>query len=143
MATMFPVDEDFAIKEFILDRISVQRNFAIGGCALQSLTIDKYKDVLMNQIMYSVRAMIPAEDVKESTYTVTVKYPDGWWNAFKDQYFTETLLEMFPVKYVTKEETVTFKAYNLYPKFPAVYPECGDSRQVIFQYAGGVKDANE
>ncbi len=137
------VDRDYEIKQLVIDRLNTQRDFAISGCALQSLTISKYKDVLMNQIMYSVRALIPAENVKESTHTVSVEYPDGWWNAFKEQYFPAKLLKRYPVKYVTKTETVTFTAYNLYPKFPEVYPECGDTRQVIIQYVDAVEDADE
>lgn len=134
MDSLFTVDDDFIEREFILKRISTQKNFPLNGSALHSLTIEKRNDELLNRIIYSIRALIPAEDMKEAKHVVCVKYPDGWWNAFKEQYFPIWLVERYPIKYVTKKERVTFTAYNLYPKFPEVYPECGDARQIIIKY---------
>jgi len=129
--------QDFTLdREFILDQLKVEKNFTLGSYAVESLTIERYHDTLTNRIIYSIRALIPAENMKEDTYTVSVRYPDGWWNAFKDRYFTPWLLRRFPVEYITKKETVRFTAYNMYPKFPEVYPNCGDARQVIVQTKG-------
>lgn len=134
MDPVFSDDKDQVIKQYILKRLAVRRDFVLGGHALHGLTVEKYTDELVNQIIYSVRTMIPAEDTKEETHTVCVNYPDGWWNAFKYQYFPTWLVERYPIKYITKKETVKFTAYNLYPKFPEVYPECGDGRQIIIKY---------
>lgn len=134
MDSLFTVDDDFIEREFILKRISTQKSFTLNGSALHSLTIEKRNDELLNRIIYSIRALIPAEDMKEAEHVVCVKCPDGWWNAFKEQYFPIWLVEHYPIKYVTKKERVTFTAYNLYPKFPEVYPECGDARQIIIKY---------
>lgn len=127
-------DEDYVLKEYALKQLITEKNFTLGGHALNGLTIEKYNDHLINAVVYNVRTLIPAEDMKTATHTVQVRHPDGWWNAFKDQYFSPWLLKRYPVKYVTKEETVTFTAYNLYPEFPEVYPGCGDGRQIIVKY---------
>lgn len=127
-------DRDHKIRDFILDRLKVEKRFVISKLTLSSLTVERYDDLLVDKIVYSIRALIPAEDMKEETHTVSVRYPDGWWNAFKVQYFTPYLLRRYPVEYVTKRETVRFTAYNMYPKLPVVYPECDNGRQVIIKY---------
>lgn len=133
MDSPFTVNDDFIARDVILKRISAEKTLSLDGSALHSLTIEQRNDELLNRIIYSIRALIPAEDMKEATHVVCVKYPDGWWNAFKEQYAPIWLVKRYPIKYVTKKERVTFTAYNLYPKFPEVYPECGDGRQIIIE----------
>ena len=109
-----------SIEPVILKLLKLEASTVFDGHALASLSIDNYYDYLLQGLVYKVRTMVPAESMKKETHTVTVKYPDGWWNAFKAQYFPDWALKTFPVKYVTKSETVIFTAYMLYPKFPKV-----------------------
>jgi len=104
----------------ILDQIRVQSSFMMDGHALVHLTMDQYYNQICHNMEYKISTLIPAENMMEETHTVAVEYPDGWWNAFKAQYLPKYILKRFPVKYTTKKETVTFKAYMLYPKFPEV-----------------------
>ena len=108
------------IEPVVLKLLKLETSAVFNGHALASLSVDKYYDYLYQGLRYKIRTMVPAESMKEDTHTVSVEYPDGWWNAFKSQYLPDWILKMYPVKYVTKSDTVTFTAYMLYPKYPKV-----------------------
>lgn len=127
-------DEDYILKEFVLQVLKSETNLSFDGYALQKLSVDKFRDLCGQRLIYKIRTLIPAEDMETATHKVTVEYPDGWWNAVKERYFPVFYLKYSPVRYKTKSETVTFTAYNLYPKFPDVYPDCGYGRQIIIKY---------
>jgi hypothetical protein len=66
-----------------------------------------------------------------------VKHPRDWKQAFKEQHFPMWLKRRYPVKYVEILKKVRFTAYNLYPKFPAMYPDrCIGAIQHIVTEAG-------
>jgi hypothetical protein len=58
----------------------------------------------------------------EKKKVVVFQYPNGWWQAFKLQFFPVWLLKRFPVKYKVERIIVSFEEYALYPKFPKVLP---------------------
>ena len=117
-----------------LDLLVCEKQFALGGFAYQNLKVDRIRDFGRIELMYSLHTLIPAENLKEETHTVSVEYPETWWQAFKEQYFSVWLKKRYPIKYKTKSETVTFTAYNLYPKFPEIMPErCIDAVQTIIK----------
>ena len=113
-------NDDGTVSTFLLDLLTSEASLVFDGHALVNLKIDKQYDYLLHSMKYRIHTMIPAENMKEETHTVSVEYPDGWWNAFKEKYFPKYILHRFPVKYVTKKDTVRFTAYMLYPKFPRV-----------------------
>ena len=115
-----------------LDFLVTEKRIDMGSFCLDNLKIERVHEYIRNELLYSLHTLIPAENMKEETHTVTVEYPETWWEAFKEQYFKGWLKTWFPVKYRTKTETVTFTAYNLYPMFPDFAPECCiDSVQII------------
>ena len=115
-----------------LDFLVSEKRFTLGEFASKNLSVDRIGDLVRMELLYSVRTLIPAENLKEETHTVTVECPESWWQAFKEQYFPIWLKAKCPIKYKTKSETVTFIAYNIYPKFPAIMPErCVDAIQTI------------
>ena len=115
-----------------LDFLVTEKKFDVGSFCLRRLKIEKLPTYIENELIYLLHTLIPAENMKEETHTVTVEYPETWWEAFKEQYFKGWLRTWFPVKYKTKTETVTFTAYNLYPKFPDFAPkQCIDAVQII------------
>ena len=111
-----------------------EKQFVLGGFAYQNLKVDRIGDFGRTDLLYSLHTLIPAEHLKEETHTVTVEYPETWWQAFKEQYFSTWLKKKCPIRYKKKAETVTFTAYNLYPKFPRFTPErCEDAVQTIYK----------
>ena len=115
-----------------LDLLVCEKRFELGGFAYQNLKVERIRDFCRTDLLYSLHTLIPAENLKEETHTVMVKYPATWWQAFKEQYFPTWLKNRCPIRSKTKSETVTFIAYNLYPKFPNIMPErCMDAVQTI------------
>jgi hypothetical protein len=50
---------------------------------------------------------------------VEIKYPNGWWQAFKELFYPKFALRCWPVKY--KVHTISFNV--LYPFFTFASPE--------------------
>ena len=142
MVDTYPISEDSELREFKLKLMEYQTQLRFGGFSFDSLTISKQKDLFSDELIYKVTVMIPAEDIKTDTRTLKLTCPEGWWDAFKEHYFPAWLIKRYLIKYKTKEETVTFTAYNLYPKFPVVYPGCGYGRWIIVQYLHEKVDNN-
>ena len=125
--------DESSCSTLIFDIVKLESAIAFDGFTMEKLTLDEYHDVVRNQLRYKLRTLVPAENMKRETHTVSVSHPKTWWDAFKVAYFPQWLVDRYPVDFVTKEDTVTFTAYNLYPKFPHAV-ECGDSwRQIIMK----------
>jgi len=117
---------------YTLDILTSEKRFMMGGFAYQNLEVERIKDFGRHELLYSVRTLIPAENLKEETHTITVEYPETWWQAFKEQYFSAWLKKKCSVRYKKKSETVKVTAYNLYPQFPRFTPErCEGAVQTI------------
>jgi len=117
-----------------LDLLVREKRFALSGYALRSLSVDRIADYTYDNLLYSLHTLIPSEKMKEEKHTITVSYPATWWQALKEQYLSPWLKKRYPIKNKTKSETVTFTAYNLYPKFPDIMPErCIDAVQTIIK----------
>lgn len=115
-----------------LDLLISEKRFTLGGFALKNLTVERVPGWIEKELIYSLHSLIPAENVKEETHVFNVEYPCDWKQAFKEQHFPAWLKKRYPVKYTEIKKTVNFTAYNLYPKFPAVFPErCKDAIQII------------
>ena len=128
-------EEDIITEDVVkhtLDLLICEKRFKLGGFCASNLTVKQVPGWLENELMYSLHTLIPAENVKEETYIFKDKYPLDWKQAFKEQHFPTWLKKRYPVKYKEITKTVKFTAYNIYPKFPAMYPEqCKDAIQII------------
>lgn len=121
-----------AVVKHTLNLLICEKRFNLGGFCASHLTVEKVQGHIENELMYSLHTLIPAENVKEETHTFNAKYPQDWKEAFKEQHFPTWLKKRFPVKYKEIRKAVTFKAYNIYPKFPAIFPDrCKDAIQII------------
>lgn len=91
-------------KEIILHLIRRESSIIFSGTALTNLTITENIDYVTRNILYKIQTMIPSENVKEKTYTVSVSYPDGWFQMLKESHFPKFLKDHFPIKYKTKQK---------------------------------------
>ena len=120
------------IVKHTLDLLICEKRFELGGFCASRLTVERVPGRLEKELMYSLHTLIPAENVKEETHTFNAEYPLDWKQAFKEQHFPTWLKKWYPVKYKEIKKVVKFTAYNIYPKFPAMYPErCKDAIQII------------
>lgn len=128
-------EEDIITEDVVkhtLDLLICEKQFKLGELCASHLTVERVSSWLENELMYSLHTLIPAENMKEETHTFNAKYPLNWKQAFKEQHFPTWLKKRYPVKYKEITKTVKFTAYNIYPKFPAMYPErCKDAIQII------------
>lgn len=111
--------------------------------ALQQLKAHKYVDYITQAIIYKVSTLIPAEDIKTEKHVFNIVLPDGWWQAFKEEYFSDWLKKKFPIRYITKAQSITFEALALYPKLPTIMPNCGLPRHIIIKYVDNIPDVME
>ena len=79
---------------------------------------------IYNEIVFHFKTFIFGESAGEETHTFS--RPADWWQAFKQRWYPDWLLEKHPVKFY--RETVTFSAKALYPHFK---PSLPDQRHVI------------
>jgi len=113
-------------NELSLEKIKVALDTYISEAQFRNFDIESYKDSISDSIMYKLRGFLMGERLREEKVNWKVSYPSSWWEMFKERYFTERLLNKFPVKYTTKKRNVTFKVYELYPKLPIAIPKYTD-----------------
>jgi hypothetical protein len=120
------------IKTHVLTLLTCEKTLDLGGFGIQHLTVEKMHTLFDAELLYIIHTLIPAEKMKEESHIFKVKYPRGWKEAFKEEHFPAWLKRRYPVRYIERTEKVRFTAFNLYPKFPAFYPDkCRDSIQHI------------
>lgn len=124
------------IEKHVLSLLVCEKSFALGGFATQALTVKETRSLLDQHILYCLSTLIPAEKMKEESHTFKAKHPRDWKQAFKEQHFPMWLKRRYPVKYVEISKKVKFTAYNLYPLFPALYPDrCkGAIQHIVTEY---------
>ena len=123
-------EREVAYENLVLDMLELSSTFS--GPAAQNMEFERKQ--LGRIIRYKLKTMIPAEDVKKQAVVTTFKYPDGWFEALKEQHFPGWLLDRYPVKYKEVSKTVIFTAYHVYPKLPMIMPDYGGARQMILNY---------
>jgi len=131
-------EEDLIISDtsvrHTLDLLIREKRFELGTFAYKNLRVERIPSYGRRELIYSLYTLIPSENLKEETHTVSVEYPASWWQMFKERYYPLWWKKKHQIKQKTKSETVTFTAYNLYPKFPDVAPErCIDAVQTIIK----------
>ena len=105
------------IKEVTLDKLIIGCNTIISEEMGREVNGSWRDDFITGEIILMFRSYVYAE--AESLQEKTVKYPSNWWQAFKDRWFPEWLLEKYPVDIVQ----ITLKAKCLYPDFVPAIPD--------------------
>jgi len=65
----------------------------------------------LEQVVVTLKTQVAAW---KPTPTLTLRYPAGWWQMLKEQYFPEGIKKLLPVKYVEQH----FDAVKVLPNFP-------------------------
>jgi len=93
-------------------------------------TIDVIKNELGNMVVRLDR-IIWSEDLRKDEFTLDVKYPADWVQAFKLRFFPEWLIKKFPVQYATASKTYTVEDKALFPNLVVSQP---NQAYVVKQY---------
>ena len=98
-----------------LEKFRVGLNGAIGKEMLGSEIDLRF---VYSQVLYEVRGFIWARNFK----TVVIKYPLNWWEAVKERWFYDWMLERWPVRYQERiiEATALYPEYNA----PSLLGQC-------------------
>ena len=84
-------------KDVILHKIKYGlRDYIDPNLLDESVTIEW--DWYVNRIVVMVKNMMWAEDLKKYEF----KWPRDWWQALKERWFPEWLLERYPIEYTIK-----------------------------------------
>lgn len=70
---------------------------------------------LINTITFTIQGYLLGEKLEEKK----IHYPLNWWEAFKHRWFSDWLVEQFPIKY----KTINVSFNVLYPNFKPKLPE--------------------
>jgi len=127
--------KDIGTEQIKLEKLQFAAQRRLMGHALASLKLDNYKDVMLNELVYTLSTEVISQKLGDEHYedsqTMVVEYPSSWWQHFKLSYAPEWFNRRWPVGFNTETRTVHFKvkfeAYHKYPEFKAVLPpEHGD-----------------
>jgi hypothetical protein len=88
----------YAQQVFALIKHSVAVAFEKEGL-VQEVRMRGLEELSAERARFIIETLFASRQYVDSTANVEVKYPDGWWQAFKQQYFSKWLLKRFPVKY--------------------------------------------
>lgn len=85
------------IKKVYLDVVeeTVRKRFALDGISTADFKFQ------VEQILDDMVFTLSYKCARQDLGTCEVKYPANWWEAFKERWFPNFLLDYFPVKYTT------------------------------------------
>lgn len=98
-------------ESIILERFQVAARRALVDTELvgmDDIELVTWYDNILRELVVYIRAYLTSEKLAE----IHVKYPQDWWQAFKEYWFPKWLLRKFPVQY--HEEHYDVRAF--YPK---------------------------
>ena len=114
-----PFPDDIQIKTVVLKKIQNSLQMILTPMEYRSLSFDMNR--YEHEIVFRVRKEMFGER-RQDTVNVkfTAQYPDGWWQAFKDEMFPKWLLRHYPVKMKVINETkeVTLDRTFWFPEIP-------------------------
>ena len=120
-----------------LDLLVLRKDFGLGDFSRKHLSVDEFRDLITEELQYSLHTLIPAEKLKEKTHLFQVSYPANWWEALKERFLPKWYKDGHQINYTTVMEEVRFSAFRLYPKFPNIMPEaCVNGVDIV------MKDSN-
>jgi len=107
----------------------MKKDEALQGAILEKLTFETHKYIVLasiaqgiqldpSRVRVSLEANQPGKLLGQAVITILTqhdtlcRYPRGWFQAFKLQFFPEWLLRLFPVKYVHVDAVYKFPEMN-------------------------------
>jgi hypothetical protein len=111
----FQKPTSFSINEIKLEKIKFGIHKALSNKFLDDLPdqdIDYFVEQLGEEIVINCRSFVLGEHVD----TIHVKYPQDWWQAFKDRWFPQWALNRLPIVYYQKSYDVKAIYKDFKPK---------------------------
>jgi hypothetical protein len=139
-----------AVTELVLSQLQVAVRQHFSGHALHHLRLEEIPQYLTDDLVWQLSTFLVAEDLsppprrvgllKPMTfeYSFVIETPRSWWQMLKRDYLPQWVRNRWPVKYRKEHQrrktqswvrwsgTVDYQVQAVYPKFPEVYPKCGE-----------------
>jgi hypothetical protein len=98
-----------ALEAVALERmqLAIRRSIALHALKVV-ITPEVMVDQLLNEMVLEMHTSIATQKVK----TLEVKYPDGWWEAFRERWAPAWWIKRHPIRY----KRATLDAFALYPE---------------------------
>jgi hypothetical protein len=116
-------------KEVALEKLRFCIVSRISSEFAKDCDIDSYLDFYSDMVVARVAGFVYGEERPG----VVEHKPADWWEAFKSQYFSDWLLDRYPVKYKTYRVDVRC----IYPDFRPAMP---DKKHYLSIYSEGLVD---
>lgn len=103
------------IKQIRLEKMKLTILQAIRDDLIDGkVDISEYTSFIEDSIVMRIKGYLYGEDGEK----VIIKYPNSWYQMFKEKYFPNLLIDKFPIKYKVFEITPR----TIYPKFKISMP---------------------
>ena len=102
------------IKQIVLDKIPISVRQTMSPVLLNNLDLEIFTDKLVGRI-FQLNSFVLGEIIDD----VYCRYPENWWQAFRERFFPAWWLKKYPVRYVERNINV----YRTYPFFNLSIPE--------------------
>jgi hypothetical protein len=105
MMAILPGIEDIIYEKVLIERLPIHARLILAG--LDNLSIRKTFDLeyaAAGQMVMQLTAFINGLKLG----SITVRYPENWWQAFREHWFPQWWLKSHPVQYTSR----TIEAYE-------------------------------
>ena len=94
---------------------------------LENLEIEHYTDFITDSFTNILKWWVWGKQVTENEYVesnIEIKYPETWWDAFKERWLPNFLLKRYPVKYIEFDtpRIIIHKTYHVCPHINQKFP---------------------
>lgn len=84
-------------NQILLEKYKISLDTAISDDLLDAHA-SYYQDCILDEVRFNLTGYLRAQHLDTSE----LKYPSGWWEAFKERWFPRWLLRKYPVKYTVE-----------------------------------------
>lgn len=120
---------EYGRREIRLEKLRVAAQVVVSENLLYDARLDIIEDMLTRQFRVTIRGSILKLGKGAS---MEIKYPQDWWQSFKERWFPDWALSRWPVRYKVHE----IKAEALFPEASqrfALEPKLGPSYMTLFE----------
>jgi len=127
-------DDIRQIEEFRAERVHfyAQQLLADYPGIANSLELKVVESATIEGLVYMMKGWCLAGQIPGHESTETVRWPDGWWQAWKEQYAPRWIRAKFPVVYAERIVKQTTSIYFVCPHMRV--PDYGDGRRTHLQF---------
>lgn len=116
-----------AIREVVLERLTVAARAIIAPELAEEPALSVFVPEMCRGLCLQIVQAVAGEELAR----VSVSYPDGWWQAFRQRWLPRWWLARYPVR----EKYFELVANGLYPKLSM--PNQYGARVVLYRQEGG------